>query len=53
LLVARDARIASMIELGMGFHPELTGRDARVDPVREICVDHFPPEAGAYGDGAT
>jgi len=27
VLVARDARIGSMIELGVGFQPELTGRE--------------------------
>jgi ABC-type polysaccharide/polyol phosphate transport system ATPase subunit/SAM-dependent methyltransferase len=48
LLVARTARITSMIELGVGFHPELTGREN----VFLNCAIHglSGPEIGAiYG----
>jgi ABC-type polysaccharide/polyol phosphate transport system ATPase subunit len=53
LLVAGNARICSMIELGVGFHPELTGREnvllsasihgltrEQVDGIYEKIVDY-------------
>lgn len=53
LLVRRDARIGTMIELGVGFHPEVSGRDnvylnasvygltrADVDAIYEAVVDY-------------
>jgi ABC-type polysaccharide/polyol phosphate transport system ATPase subunit len=46
ILVRRDARIGSMIELGVGFHSELTGRDnvylnASIYGLRRIEVDRL------------
>jgi ABC-type polysaccharide/polyol phosphate transport system ATPase subunit len=53
LLVSRDARICSMIELGVGFHHELTGREnvflnaaihglsrAEIERIYEAIVDY-------------
>ena len=61
VLVRRGARIANMIELGVGFHPDLTGRDnvylnasiyglrrADVDGIYDAVVDYA--EIGAFID---
>ncbi len=61
LLVRRDARIGSLIELGVGFHPELTGREnvylnasiyglqrVEVDAIYDSVVDYA--EIGQFMD---
>ena len=61
ILVRRDARIGTMIELGVGFHPELSGREnvylnasvyglsrAEVDRIYEAIVDYA--ELGQFID---
>jgi ABC-type polysaccharide/polyol phosphate transport system ATPase subunit len=53
LLVARNARIASMIELGVGFHPELTGREnvflnASIHGLTRTEIEAIYPAAVAY-----
>jgi ABC-type polysaccharide/polyol phosphate transport system ATPase subunit/SAM-dependent methyltransferase len=46
LLVARNARISSMIELGVGFQPELTGREnvflnAAIHGLTRAAIEHI------------
>jgi ABC-2 type transport system ATP-binding protein len=46
MLIARNARIASMIELGVGFHPELTGREnvflsASIHGLNRAQIEHI------------
>jgi len=53
LLVARDARIGTMIELGIGFHPELTGREnvrlsTSIYGFSRQQIDDFYPRVVAY-----
>jgi ABC-type polysaccharide/polyol phosphate transport system ATPase subunit/SAM-dependent methyltransferase len=53
LLVARGARIGSMIELGVGFHPELTGTEnvalnAAVHGLTQAQIDALYPAIVAY-----
>jgi ABC-2 type transport system ATP-binding protein/lipopolysaccharide transport system ATP-binding protein len=53
LLVARGARIGSMIELGVGFHPELTGTEnvalnAAVHGLTQAQIDALYPAIVTY-----
>jgi ABC-2 type transport system ATP-binding protein len=55
LLVRREARIGTMIELGVGFHPELSGRDnvylnASVYGLTRQEVDRIYDEVVAYAE---
>jgi ABC-type polysaccharide/polyol phosphate transport system ATPase subunit len=53
LLVASGARICSMIELGVGFHPELSGREnvilsASIHGLSRAEIDHIFERVVAY-----
>jgi ABC-type polysaccharide/polyol phosphate transport system ATPase subunit len=53
LLVEKSARIASMIELGIGFHPELTGREnvflnAAIHGLTRAQIEAIYPAVVAY-----
>jgi ABC-type polysaccharide/polyol phosphate transport system ATPase subunit len=53
LLVERDARVAAIIELGAGFHPELTGREnirmeASIYGLDRDAIDALYPRIVAY-----
>jgi ABC-type polysaccharide/polyol phosphate transport system ATPase subunit len=53
LLVRRDARVAAIIELGAGFHPELTGREnvrleASIYGLDRAAIDALYPKIVAY-----
>ena len=53
MLVAAGARIGALIELGVGFHPELSGREnvylnASVYGLRRIEIDALYPHIVAY-----
>ena len=53
MLVAKDARIGTMIELGVGFHPELSGTEnvylnASIYGVSRSEIDGLYPEIVSY-----
>lgn len=53
LLVAADARIGTMMDLGVGFHPELTGREnlylnASIHGLSRAEIDELYPAIVAY-----
>src|SRR3954465_12457919 len=55
LLVARSARISPMIELGVGFHPELTGREniflsASIHGLTNAQIERIYPAVVEYSE---
>ena len=55
LLVRRDLRIATMIELGVGFHPDLSGREnvslnAAIHGLSREQIDAIYPRVVAYSE---